>query len=161
MDIEAAFKKWGAHIYSFVYMRVQCREVAEDIVQEAFMKAWKSKDTFNAQKASLKTWLFQIAINCTYDHFRKHRKPTVELKDELMDKSANIDKKASVNSDIEYVFGKLKKLKDRDQELLILRYKNDLSVKDIAQVMDMEYEATKVALHRALNRLSKICDKQM
>ena len=83
-DLEDAFLAFNVQIFRTIYARTGQRVIAEDITQETFLKAWKKRETFNSEKASLKTWLFSIALNTMRDFFRgeKHRK-TVELPEDL------------------------------------------------------------------------------
>lgn len=161
MNLEKAFLKLNTIIFGFVFLRVGNRETAEDIVQEVFLKAWRSRETFDPKKSSLKTWLFTIAINDIKDYL-KSKKETVDLskiEENVGDESVDIPNQTEQKNLIEIVFEKLSLLSDRDQELILLRFKSDMSVKDIAKVLGMEYVATKVALHRAMEKLSDLCNK--
>lgn len=154
-DLEQAFLKWNKLLYSYVYLRVQNREMTEDIVQEVFMKAWRSRETFDCQKSSLKNWLFAITINTINDFLRNKLRYNVEELQEFYASDEDLEANANKKALIELVFEKIKLLTDREQEILLLRYKADLAVEDIAKMLEMEYSATKVAIHRAIKKLIK------
>jgi RNA polymerase sigma-70 factor (ECF subfamily) len=159
-DLEKAFLEWNGFIYGYVFLRVHNKQSAEDITQEVFFKAWRSKDTFNPAKSSLKTWLFTIAKNGINDYFNNSNKETVDiegLEDKLVDDKRNIQEEAGEHNLIEIIMGKLKFLPERDQELITLRFVQDVSVKEIAEMLNLEYTATKVAIHRAIKKLSELC----
>lgn len=161
-QLEKAFSEWGDSIYGFTLLRVQNKETAEDIVQDVFFKAYRSRDTFNSEKSSLKTWLFTIAKNAISDHFRNLKPQTApieELKDEISDTKTNIQEDTRNQEQTNIVFNNLKLLNERDQELIILRFKEDLSIIEISKILNIEYSATKVAIHRALKRLSDLCQE--
>lgn len=154
-DLEQAFLKWNKLLYNYAYLRVQNRGMTEDIVQEVFMKAWRSRETFDYQKSSLKNWLFAITINTINDFLRNKIRYNVEELQEFYASDEDLEEDANKKALIEIVFKKIKLLTDREQELLLLRYKADLAVEDIAQMLEMEYSATKVAIHRAIKKLIK------
>lgn len=160
-DLEKAFLKWGDSIYGYIFLRVKTRETAEDLSQEVFFKAFRSRETFDQQKSSLKTWIFTIAKNTLTDHFKNSNEQTHqdidELADKLEDKKTDIETQTHNKNLTTLVLDKLKLLTPRDQELIILRFKNDLPVKEISKILDLEYSATKVAIHRALQKLTDLC----
>ncbi len=71
---QEAFKhlidRYTSPIYNFI-SRIANQNDAPDIIQEVFIKVWKSLDRFDSSKASFKTWLFTIAKNTTTDFLRK------------------------------------------------------------------------------------------
>lgn len=158
-DLEKAFLKWGNSIYSYIFLRVQNREIAEDLSQDVFFKAYRSRETFNPKKSSLKTWLFTIAKNSIIDHFKNPNQSTVDIEefaDKIPDQTEDLGTQTANKNTKEFVFSKLKLLSEREQELIILRFKEDISVKEISEIMGMEYSATKVAIHRAIKNLSDL-----
>lgn len=134
--------------------------MAEDITQEVFVKAWNYRESFDENKSSLKNWLFVIATNLLRDYFRKKKIPVDEINENIAEES-DIAKDTETKDMISYVFEKIKLLPERDQELLALRYKADLKMEEIAEVMGMEHSAVKVAIHRAIKKLQSFCDDEM
>lgn len=160
-NLKKAFLKWGDSIYGYIFLRIRNKETAEDVSQEVFFKAYRSRKTFNPKKSSLKTWLFTIAKNSIKDYFKNSNQTTTdinEFEDKIADKTTNLEEQTSNQNLIDTVLGKLKLLNERDQELIILRFKEDLSVKEIAKILSLEYSATKVAIHRAIKHLSDLCN---
>lgn len=159
-DLEKAFLKWGNSIYSYIFLRVCNKEAAEDLSQEVFFKAYRSRGTFDTKKSSLKTWLFTIAKNSITDHFKNSNQTTAnidEFEDKITDETTDLKEQTSNQHLAEIVLNKLKLLNERDQELVILKFKEDLSVKEIAKILSLEYLTAKVAIHRAIKRLSDLC----
>jgi len=157
-DLEAAFQSWNEILYRYAYLRLRDRELTEDVVQEAFIKAWKSRESFDANKASLKTWLFRILSNTLIDQLRKkQRRPQAELS-ETISTDDDIAAEAAQSDQINYVLNKITDMEDREQELLLLRYREGLSIKEIGEVCDLKESATKVAIHRAIKKLRESCE---
>jgi len=136
---------------------VQNAELAEDMTQEVFVKAWKSRDSFDEKKSSLKNWLFVIATNTLRDHFRKKKVEIFEIEEDIADES-DLAAETEKSDLISCVFEKIKLLPERDQELLALRYKSDLQIEEVAEIIGMEYSAAKVAIHRAIKKLQSLCN---
>lgn len=146
---------WNEALYAYVYVRLKNHPLAEDLIQDTFIKAWKNKDSFDAEKSSLKNWLFTIAINTLRDYFRKKKIEKVELEENILSEN-HLEEDFQKKEEIKRVLSKLDELPERDQELILLRYKSDLSIEEVAKVMQMEYSATKVAIHRAVKKLQSI-----
>lgn len=127
------------------------------MAQEVFAKAWKSKKSFDHEKSSLKNWLFVIATNLLRDYFRK-KKVSVDEIDENIAQEEDIAEETEKKDLISYIFEKIKLLSERDQELIALRYKSDLKIEEVAEIMGMEDSAVKVAIHRAIKKLQSLCD---
>ena len=157
-DLESVFLALHADLYGYIMARVRVREVAEDITQDIFIKAWEKRAQFDPKRGSLKNWLYGIALNAMRDHFRrqKHR-ATEELDDTVADES-DVKGDAAVAQLHEKILEQVRMLSPKEQDLLTLRYMQGLSIEDIAEVLHMRYSATKVALHRATKKLQKRCN---
>jgi RNA polymerase sigma-70 factor (ECF subfamily) len=121
------------------------------------VKAWRSRDSFDEVKSSLKNWLFVIATNSLRDYFRKKKPDIIEI-DENIAQESDMAAETEQSDLISYVFEKIKLLSQRDQELIALRYKSDLKIEEVAEIMGMEDSAVKVAIHRAIKKLQSLCD---
>lgn len=146
--VDEVFEPYHKELYNFVMSRTGYKvHLAEDITQDIFLKLWKSRKSYDKNKASIRTWMYQIARNYLIDIFRKKKLEFVD------------DAKGSTELKTEdkiFVENMLQKLNDRDRELVQLRYIQDLSIKEIAQIIDKNESATKVAIHRAIKKLRKI-----
>ena len=158
-DLEKAFSEWGELFFRYVFVRLRNTKTAEDIAQEVFIKAWFNRDSFDAEKASLKTWMFAIATNLIRDYLRKEMRYPVDSLEEDTPEKNNFYEAISNDDELRYVFNKIFELSDRERELLFLRYREGMEIKEMAQILNLEYSATKVALHRALIKLRKICNE--
>ncbi len=155
--MEASFNMWNGLLYKYIYSRLRNRELTEDLVQEVFMKAWNCRESFDGKKSSLKNWLFVITTNLLRDFYRKKKINTEEISEEIANDN-DTEKEVGVNDLVDFVFKKMQFLSEKEQNLISLRYKADLKIEDIAEIMHMNSSATKVAIHRAIKKLKSFCN---
>ena len=86
---EALYTAYSEKVRGYVFGKVANRHDAEDLVSDVFLKAYEKYPTFDADRASVSTWLYTITRNTVIDYFRTHR-PGVELPEDLPD-AAGID----------------------------------------------------------------------
>lgn len=150
-------------IYRFVYLKVNSREVAEDLASEAFLKCWecfKRGDNIDNHSA----FLYQIARNLVIDHYRnKGKAQLISTEDTpvIIDPKDNLEERAFLNSDIEQIKAVLADLKDDYQNVIIWHYLDDLPIQQVAQKLDKSEDNTRVLLHRALKSLREKINKQV
>lgn len=144
-------------IYNYIYHRVQNTQLAEDLVSETFYKALANIKQFKWQGRSFSSWLYTIARNQVIDQYRR-QEPL------LLDESQNELKAPAANNPEERVLGEITKeelfnaiktLTPDQQDALLLRFQEDLKIKEIAQVLDKNEGAIKALLFRGLKNLRK------
>lgn len=69
-EVYAAYLLHGPELFRFVLRGLDDRGAAEDVIQETFLRAWRSADKYDPHLASLRVWLFAIARNTMLDHAR-------------------------------------------------------------------------------------------
>ena len=74
--IRAAYAAHGAELYRFALRALGDDGVAQDVVQETFLRAWKAADRYDSELSSLRVWLFAIARNVVIDHARRRATPS-------------------------------------------------------------------------------------
>lgn len=88
-DLQALYEAHAAPIHSFAYRATGDSQAAEEIVQDTFLRAWRSLDKFDPQRADLRSWLFAIARNLTIDHHRrKGARPSTPTPSERLEQHA-------------------------------------------------------------------------
>ncbi len=140
---------------------VRSREQAEDLVQEVYIRVYKSYHRFEG-KSSEKTWLFSIARNVAIDHFRKQKGwkqriietfegTTFQLKDEHP-----IPEEIALQKEELQLMYRCLDLCTIDQRMvLVMRYIHDLSIAETAKVLNWSEGKVKTTQHRALKALKK------
>ena len=71
LDVRAAYAAHGAELYRFALRQLGDGGAAQDVVQEVFLRAWRSSEAYDPRLASLRTWLFAIARNVVVDEARR------------------------------------------------------------------------------------------
>lgn len=152
-----AFGKLYEHyvdrLYRYVFFRVENnRELAEDLVQSAFVKAWEKLETF--EKGSFQAWLYTIVRNTMLDHFRTE-KPQIELHEAIVDDKQKVEEQVLKQLEVQKVMDALRFLTDEQKELITLKFVEDMSNKEIAQILGKEEDAIRAMQYRALKELKK------
>jgi RNA polymerase sigma-70 factor, ECF subfamily len=147
----ALYDAYISQIYKFVYYKTMHQETAEDISADVFVKAWRKLSQF--KDGSFVAWLYTIARHAVIDYYRRHHEhqdidDCWDLKDDadflaMIDQGLNLDKMKTA----------LKSLKNEDREILIMRFWQELSFAEIAQLLDKKEGAVKMSCARALERL--------
>lgn len=134
------FEQTNEFVRSSIYWMVRSSDV-EDLVQESYLKAWKSFRSFD-QRSSFKTWIYRIAMNTTYDYIRKSKEVhSQEVIDASSDTSDNL-------SDKDLITKSLLELTVKHREVFILFYKFDYKVDEIADMLSLPSGTVKSRLNK-------------
>ncbi len=148
-------------IYRFIFLKVSSEEIAQDLCSETFLRGWQSYKN-NPKIENPSAFLYRIARNLVIDHYRqKGRNQFVSPEVvPIVDPNPGIEEKAAINSDLEQVKAVLADLKEDYQNAIIWRYLDDLSIPEVAKMLDKTEETTRVTLHRALKALKEEINKR-
>lgn len=151
------YDKYVTNIYRFVLLKVSNKQIAEDLTQDIFLKTWQHLvDKKNVK--SFQAFIFRVARNIVVDHYRQTNKQALPL--EYMDNAEDDKEDISVDLDTSLDAAKLlqqmQQLKPEYQEVLLLRYVEEMSIDEIAEVIEKDKNNVRVMIHRALNKLKKI-----
>ncbi len=164
LAFEQLLGKYLKPIYGFLYTLIRDSTQVDDVAQETFIKAWKNLSKFD-RKRSFKTWLFAIAKNSALDYLKKKKSlpfsffEDAEGNSSLEEKTADdmlgneILEKADLAKEIEQ---KLELLSEDYKTILDLRYKEDFSLSEIAEILDRPYNTVKAYHARALTKLKQV-----
>jgi RNA polymerase sigma-70 factor (ECF subfamily) len=156
----SAFGKLYDHyqpmIYRFVLVKVGRREEAEDITHQVFFQAWQNIRTYRHRGHPFGSWLYRIARNQVIDHYRSQKDdvPLEAADTEGVSHWVN-QPDISLRMDIERVMIAVHNLKPEYQDVIILRFVEDLSIKETADAMNKTEGAAKLIQHRAIEELRK------
>ena len=148
-----------AKIYRFVYYRVNHQETAEDLVADTFIRAWNGLSGI-ADGQAFNGWLYQIARNLVVDHYRS-RKVTVDLVtlENVLEYEGNIVDETELSLAQKKFLEALEKLSPDQQITIKLRFLEDLSNREIAQILDKTEGAIRVIQHRAIKELKNLLNE--
>jgi len=154
-----AYDKLSDAIFRYCYFKTSKRDLALDLAQETFTKTWEYLREGNQVK-NLKAFLYKVASNLIIDEARKRK---VLSLDEITDHGFDygIDEKEKIEGIID---GKkaaeiLKEIGEKYREVIMMRYLDELSVKEIAKITDQTENSVSVRLHRGLQKLNEILSK--
>ena len=151
------YTKYVTPIYRFVYLRVRSREDAEDLTQAVFMKAWNAMPRFEERGNPFSSLLYTIARNSVIDYWKKKKEVSLEDDAEMMqnirDQDADPFADTLRREDTQNVLAALRRLSDDQQEIIALKFIQDLSNKEIAEITGKTEEAIRALQHRALKAL--------
>ncbi len=149
------YEKYIDQIYKVVFFKVSSREVAEDIVSEAFIKWLNSLENFVPKsESSLKSWLYTISYNLVKDYYRT-KKEEIDI-DEVFNLWVeeyfweNLDNKEKLKEVVDF----LKTIKEEQREILIMRIWNDLSYKEISEITGHSVSNCKKIVSRVLQNVN-------
>jgi RNA polymerase sigma-70 factor (ECF subfamily) len=154
-----AYDQHADAIFRHCYLRVYDRELARDLMQETFTKAWKYYAESEEEIENLKALLYKIATNLIIDHSRRPASKNTESLEDLVEigLEPGEDRSESLNDELDAkeALKVLSYLKEEFREILMLRYLSDLSIKQTAQALSISENLVSVRLNRALQELRK------
>lgn len=157
----ALYDHYLPKIYRFVLIKVSHKEQAEDLTHQTFLKAWEKVDTYKHQGYSFGSWLYQIARNNVIDHYRKGG-DQVDIEDvspEDLGITDSLVAEVEIKIKWDEILGAIKGLSDVEQDVLMMRFIEDMPHKEVAEAVDKSESAVKVIQHRALKKLKKTLSK--
>ena len=155
--------KYTGLLYNFT-VRFVGEDNVLDILQDVFIKVWKNLNKFDTEKANFKTWIFTITRNTITDFLRKKKtipfsfldKEEESFKDNLEDEEILQDETFSKLEDKELVNKIINQLPSNYREVLILYYQEDMTFKEIGEVLNKPLDTVKSYHHRALIKLREL-----
>ena len=146
-------------IFNHAYYRIGCRQTAEDIAQQTFLKTWQYIIKAESQITNLNAFLYKTTNNLITDFYRKAERKNIVLDDEV-EKKLGIEpsyiREVDKNLEIKKVKTALLKLNDEHKKLIIWRYLDEMSIKEISGICNQPQNNIYVRVHRALKELKKI-----
>ena len=164
---QAAYKKlldeFWSYVYGFQLAQTKDEFLAEDISIQTFAKAFEKLDTYKTE-FSFKTWLISISKNLQVDHFRKEKghihthvnREESQVIRKLQDENLSAEDELIREQNLTILLACIRRLKPDYQNLIMLRYFQELSYKDIALKQSEPLNTIKVKLLRAKKLLSEI-----
>lgn len=154
------YDRYSDIIYNKCLSFVEDTEEAQDMTHDIFVKLFVKLNTYKAN-AKFSTWLYSFTYNFCVNHIQrklKENRNSYSVSDELLEnyKDDIIDDKEIFELKIEKLNQSLKLLEVEDKSILLMKYQDDFSIKEIADTLEIGESATKMRLNRAKNRLIKV-----
>jgi len=150
---EQIWREYHAHLHRFIQRRVHDRSIAEDILQDVFVKIQSRIITLKEEK-KIQSWIFQITRNAIIDHFRVIKK-TSELPETLASPEKDLSDKARQEL-VHCLLPMIQSLPELYRKTLLLSEIESVSQKEVAQKLSLSLSAVKSRIQRGRERLKKL-----
>lgn len=155
--------KYSNPVHSLVYRIVNNREDAEELTQDVFMKVFKSLSGFKGE-SSFSTWLYRIAYNTAISSVRKEKREFPAIEESLFDKATEADlddlyRQEDAEERYRQLEKALEQLSPDERGIILLFYKSDKSIDEIAGITGLTATNVKTKLHRIRKKLYVILTK--
>ena len=140
-------------IYNFIYFKTHHRQTAEDLTGQTFFKALENIKKFSPAKGQFSSWLYCIARNTVIDLYRG-RKNEVDIND-VWDLSSGEDlaRDAAIKERLGKVREHLAKFDSQQREIIIMRVWDELSYKEISEILEKSEASCKMSFCRGIAKL--------
>lgn len=153
------YDHYQPRIYRFIYLKISHREEAEDLTHQVFLSAFEKISGFKIKtSASFSGWIYSIARNKVIDHYRTRKNAvdieTVQIpeskdsREDIMDTAMEMEKARQA----------IRKLSPTEQDVIIMRFIEELSPKETAKVLNKSEISIRVIQHRAVKNLRAIME---
>lgn len=145
-------------LFSVILRMIQDRNVAEEILQEAYILIWEKAGRYQADRGTVATWLVTVAKNLTIDYLRKKQLPTVpeehaEHAEHVEDVDASPMLEAASNEARDLLLKNLSKLPENMSKAISLSYLQGYSYDEIGSLMDAPRNTVKSWIRRGVAKL--------
>lgn len=152
------YGRYSDKVYSKCLSLLKNEAAAQDAAQDIFLKIFLNLAKFN-KKSRFSTWVYSITYNYCIDYLRRKKKEKTILTDDENEKDPaeeEVDDKEILEMEIERLAYILDKIPEDDKMVLLMKYREDLSIKDISKAFDKSESAIKMKLKRAKNKVRKL-----
>lgn len=161
---EVLYNYYYGKLYGYIFKRTGRREVAEDIISDVFMKAFTNMGKYEHRGYSFGAWLYRIATNHLIDHYRKQGRASIQQIDDFENVLAAGENSFDiVNGQLnkELIEKVIKKLPERYQKIINLKYFAQLGNNEIAESMRVSANNVGVLHYRAIKSFQKYYQKEV
>lgn len=153
------YDRYLQKVYRKAYSFVHDQDLAQDLAQDIMVKVYRQLHKFGG-KSRFSTWLYAISYNFCVEYYRKHKKLHLQPLDTKYDLSEEVE-------DNEWMDGRCKQLKlalerisSEDKTILLMKYQQDLSIKELTERLNISDSAAKMRLARARQRVKELIQEK-
>ena len=158
-DFEALYQRHSREVWALAYARWMNADVAQDIMQEAYLRLWKQWQEGGQSILNPRAWLLRVARNLAEDHAKSAFRRNGTQAPQTMNGVKGDDPMPLDRLEREETFAQLRRVVDQlaqpDREILTLRYALDYNASEIADVLEINTTAVHMRLSRARQRLAE------
>ena len=158
--ISLLYECYADALYGVILKVITDEDIAQDVLQEAFVKIWKNAKSYDPKKAKLFTWLYRISYNAAIDKIRSVSKKT---KKEVQIEASNVYKITSegLNQDVIDIKKHLKTLDEKYQIVINALFFEGMTQQEASDELDIPLGTIKSRLKIGLRELKKIYDPEI
>lgn len=159
--LETLYDRYSRVVYSFALRIVGDQQLAEEVLQEAFFRAWQQGSAFRSARGSFITWLLSITHNLAIDEVRKRRRRPQKADSEepeavlagVADTGIQVEEEVWLSSLRETIAGALERLPPPQREAIELAYFQGLTQREIAETLGEPLGTIKTRMRLGLQKL--------
>lgn len=155
MDIEQLIDTYSDYLYRIAFIYTKDAQTAEEVVQDVFLKFYKTNQ-YDAEQASVKTYLTKMTMNRSYDYLRSWKAKKNQFLGQLKKPEHAAEIEVLRHEERGEITKAVLKLPVKYREVLLLYYYEDLQVAEIAQFLDTPESTIKSRLQRARGKLKEL-----
>ena len=155
------YDRYASFVYNQCFAFISSEEEAQDLTHDIFIKIYLNLKTFKKQ-SKLSTWIYSITYHHCLNYVKKNQKKPEENKD-LYEDINNLEQTEEEISDSELFeinYAKLQEILNKidleDKAILLMKYKDDMSIKDISELLEIKESAVKMRIQRAKKRVLEL-----
>jgi len=150
-----------ASIYRFILFKVPTRQDAEDLTSEVFLKTWQYIGEAGNNVGNFRSLLYASARNLVVDFYRRRSQGEMIGDEEVLlqledSRQQNFLNQIDAKADVKNLESCLRRLKDEYRDVIILRFLDELSISEIAEVLNKSKGSVRVLIHRALKVVKEL-----
>jgi len=151
------YEMYFTPVYRYIYLRLKNKEIANDLTQNVFLKIFQSVVRWQERNTSPLAYFFTVARNTVIDYYKKKKEIKIEnpeqVLNQLPDEAFNAEELLEKKDVSETVYRAIHCLTDDQQEVIIMKFINELSNIEIAETLGKTEEAIRQIQSRALQML--------
>jgi RNA polymerase sigma-70 factor (ECF subfamily) len=152
-EFDRLYAQHAQRIYAFLAYRTGDDDLAEDLLSEVFERALRFRSRFDRRRGTEEAWLYAIALNLIRDRARRRAVETKALRRVQAERTETVDGPGEQLAERQAVLQAVRGLGADDRELIALRFGADLTVPQIAGLLEVPVTTVEGRLHRTMNRL--------
>ncbi len=153
--LEQLYDRYEKILFSFLYKMLEDRDLAEEALQEVFIKIWRGKGVYDESKGKFTSWLFRMAQNTAIDLIRKRKKPSVPIEEagHMASTEAPVDEQVEWQEKKGQIETAVQRLSVEQQKMIDLFYFKGYTHETIADMCDIPLGTVKSRIRLALKKL--------
>lgn len=154
------YDHYTPQIYRYILLKVSNKHEAEDLCHEVFLSAWQNISNYAARGFPFSSWLYQIARNAIIDYYRtrKNNLSFEAIPEDAIKISGVAENNLDTALDIQKIQKALSQIGEEQQDVILMRFMEDLSHKEIAAALDKSEGAIRLIQHRAIKNLKDVLE---